>query len=179
MLSRWFALFIATSFLLTGCATVNPPPTVPQKVDLPRFMGDWYVVAGQLTWLEKEAYNGVETYELKEGGKIATTYTFRKGGFDGPVKTYHPSGYVFNRESNAEWRMQFVWPFEAAYLILFLDDEYRYTVIGEPGRKYLWIMARKPHIPDDVMKTILSHLEGIGYDVSKIKAMPQKWTESE
>ena len=77
-------------------------------------MGDWYVVAGQLTWLEKEAYNGVETYELKEGGKIATTYTFRKGGFDGPVKTYHPSGYVFNRESNAEWRMQFVWPFEAA-----------------------------------------------------------------
>ena len=65
------------------------------------------------------------------------------------------------------------------HLILFLDDEYRYTVIGEPGRKYLWIMARKPHIPDDVMKTILSHLEGIGYDVSKIKAMPQKWTESE
>lgn len=165
--------------LLAGCATVkDAPPVVDRKVELERFMGPWYVVAGRFTWLERNAYNGVESYELKPDGTIATTYAFRKGGFDGPLKTYYPSGSVFNRENNAEWRMQFLWPFKAAYLILFVDDEYRWTVIGEPSRKYLWIMAREPHIPDDIMESITARLAEIGYDTTKIVPMPQQWPEA-
>lgn len=163
--------------LVTGCATVRPPPVVSQKVDLNRFAGPWYVIAGQFTWLENGAHNGIESYELKPDGKIATTYEFRKGGFDGPLKRYHPTGAVFDHANNAEWRMQFLWPFKAKYLILFLDEAYRYTVIGEPGRKYLWIMAREPRIPAEVMTTITNRLAEIGYDTGKITFMPQQWPE--
>lgn len=164
--------------LACGCATTRiPPPVVDRPVDLERFMGDWYVVAGQFTWLERDAWNGIERYERRADGTIATTYTFRKGGTDGPLKRYHPSAIVVDRESNAEWGMQFLWPFRATYLILFLDADYRHTVIGEPDRKYLWIMARDPVIPDQTMNTITQRLSDIGYDPAKFVRMPQQWPE--
>jgi apolipoprotein D and lipocalin family protein len=164
--------------LAVGCATTRiPPPALNRKVDLPRFMGSWYVVAGQFTWLERDAWNGIETYQLEADGTIATTYTFRKGAVDGPLKRYRPSAIVIDRESNAEWGMQFLWPFRATYLILFLDEDYRYTVIGEPDRKYLWIMARDPVIPDDMMTTITQRLSELGYDPGKFVRMPQQWPE--
>lgn len=73
--------------------------------------------------------------------------------------------------------MQFLWPFRATYLILFLDDEYRYTVIGEPARKYLWIMSRDPIIPEQMMTTIKQRLSEIGYDPATFEYMPQQWPE--
>ena len=166
-------------WLASGCSTARvPPPVVNRQVDLQRFMGPWYVVAGQFTWLERDAWNGIETYRLEPDGTIATTYTFRKGGVDGPLKSYHPSAIVLDRESNTKWGMQFLWPFRATYLILFLDDEYRYTAIGEPDRKYLWIMARDPVIPDEMMRTITQRLTDIGYDAGKFVRMPQQWPEA-
>ena len=169
---------LGIAWLASGCATTRtPPPVVDKKVDLQRFMGPWYVVAGQFTWIERKAWNGIESYELKPDGTIATTYTFRKGGADGPLKSYHPSAIIVDRESNAEWGMRFLWPFRATFLILFLDEEYLYTVIGEPDRKYLWIMSRTPTIPDDVMKTIEQRMTDIGYDPAKFTRMPQVWPE--
>ena len=169
----------AAAWLAGGCAsTGTPPPVVDRKVDLERFMGPWHVVAGQFTWLERHAWNGIESYELEPDGTIATTYTFRKGAADGPLKSYHPSAIVYDRETNAVWGMRFLWPFRATFLILFLDDEYRYTVIGEPDRKYLWIMSRTPSIPDEVMQGIERRMREIGYDPAQFKRMPQVWPET-
>jgi apolipoprotein D and lipocalin family protein len=97
---------------LLGCQTTNTIHTVP-SVDLNRFMGDWYVIANIPTFIEKEAYNAVESYRLAEDGTIETTFKFNKGGFDGPLKTYNPRGYVRDEKSNAVWGMQFFWPFKA------------------------------------------------------------------
>lgn len=102
-----------------SCGAEAKPPlrAIERPVDLKRFMGDWYVIAHIPTFIEDEAFNGVESYRLDTDGTIATTYVFNNGSFDGPLKTYHPTGFVHNRATNAEWRMQFVWPFKAAYLI--------------------------------------------------------------
>ena len=75
-------------------------------------------------FLEKDAYNAVESYELSEDGSILTTFRFNKGSFDGPQKTMNPKAFVYNTETNAEWRMQFLWPFKAVYLITYLADDY-------------------------------------------------------
>ena len=74
---------IATCVAVSGCAGNQPPLETVDYVDLDRFMGDWYVIANIPTFLEKNAYNAVESYELDSDGTIATTFVFRKGGFDG------------------------------------------------------------------------------------------------
>lgn len=75
-----FILALAAGLLLPGCSTsrsVKPPLPLATNVNLPRFMGDWHVIANIPTFIERDAHDAV---------------------------------------TQAEWRMQFLWPFKAAYL---------------------------------------------------------------
>ncbi|MCO4811556.1 MAG: lipocalin family protein [Gammaproteobacteria bacterium] len=160
---------------IAGCASKGPEMKTVEEVDLERFMGPWYVIANIPTFLEKDAYNPVETYSLNDDGTIATHFTFRKGGFDGKAKEYHPKGFVLDTESNALWGMRFVWPIKADYRIVYLNDDYTQTIIGRQARDYVWIMARTPTISDPDYDKMLKFVESLGYDMTKVKRAPQRW----
>ncbi|EYC50938.1 membrane protein [Hylemonella gracilis str. Niagara R] len=161
--------------LLAGCQSspVAPMPTVPQ-VDLPRFMGDWYVIANIPTFIERGAHNAVESYRLDTDGTIATTFRFRADAFDGPEKVYNPRGFVLDA-SNALWGMRFVWPIKADYRITYLDANYSQTVIARQARDYVWIMARTPSISEADYATLVRHVTELGYDVNRLQKVPQRW----
>jgi apolipoprotein D and lipocalin family protein len=159
-----------------GCTSVpHPPVPVVEHVDLERFMGDWYVIASIPTWIERDAWNAVESYRLDPDGTIATTFTFRKGGFDGPEKRYTPRGYVVDRTSNAVWGMQFVWPIKADYRIAYLSSDYGQTVIAREERDYVWIMARTPQLSESEYERLKGFVASMGYDVSQLRKVPQDW----
>ena len=166
-------LILAAS--LSGCAAQGPEMKTVDHVNLEQFMGDWYVIASIPTFIEKEAYNAVESYALNDDGTIATTFRFRKGGFDGKQKEYNPKGFVQDTDSNALWGMRFIWPFKGDYRIVYLDSGYDVTVIGRQKRDYVWIMARTPEISDADYDEVSSFVESIGYDVSKLRKVPQQW----
>jgi apolipoprotein D and lipocalin family protein len=166
-------LGLALVFTVAACSSPEPLKTVAH-VDLQRFMGKWYVIANIPTAIEKGAHNAVESYRLDDDGSIETTFTFRDESFDGELKTYHPRGFV-SAGSNAVWGMQFVWPIKADYRIIYLDDDYKVTVIGRNKRDYVWIMARKPEIPDSEYAKILDMLGSVGYDTTQVQRVPQKW----
>ena len=167
--------------IVGGCASSNMPPleAMDRKVDLERFMGDWYVIGFIPVTIpffsEEGAHNAVESYRLTDEGVIETTYTFRKGAFDGPERRMTPKGWVHNEETNAEWRMQFLWPFKAAYLIVYLDEDYQRTIIGVPDRKYVWIMSRDPELSDAAYQELLDYVAHVGYDSEKVQSVPQRW----
>jgi apolipoprotein D and lipocalin family protein len=151
-------------------------PTV-DYVDIDRFMGDWYVVANIPTFLEKGAHNAVESYRLDPDGSIATTFTFREGGFDGELKQYNPRGFIRDTATNALWGMQFIWPIKADYRIVYLDKAYTKTVIGREARDYVWVMARKPELSDEEYEDIVQFVASIGYDISKMNRVPHQWPD--
>ena len=138
-------------------------------VDLNRFMEDWYVIANIPTFIEKDAYNATESYRLDDDGTVATTFRFNKGSLDGPLKEYHPRGYIRDKASNAVWGMQFVWPFKAEYRVIFLSEDYSKTIIGRSKRDYVWIMAREPAISDEEYTSIVDFLQKEGYDVKNLQ----------
>ena len=167
----------ACLLLIQGCTTVpdrEPLPTV-RDVDLQRFMGDWYVIAHIPTFIEDTAYNAIESYALDPDGTIATTFTFRDGGFDGAQKKYTPRGFVRDRVHNSTWGMQFVWPIKAEFLISYLDPGYTQTVIARNARDYVWIMARTPTIPEADYQRLVAQLRDWGYDTAKLRKVPQRW----
>ena len=164
---------------LAGCGSVpRPPVPLVDHVDLGRFMGDWYGIACIPTWIERDAWNAVESYRLDPDGTIATTFTYRKGGFDGPGKRYTPRGYVVDRTSNAVWGMQFVWPIKADYRISYLSTDYGTTVIAREARDYVWIMARTPEIGDADYARLVAFVGEMGYDTSKLRKVPQRWPDA-
>ena len=165
-----------TITLLTACSS-QPPMATVDKVDLQRFMGDWYVIANIPTFLEQGAHNPVESYALNADGTIATTFTFNADSFEGEKKIYHPKGFIRNTESNAEWGMQFIWPVKADYRIVYLDDDYQYTVIGRNSRDYVWIMARNAQIPDQIYGELRDFVIDLGYDPELLQKAPHQLPE--
>ncbi len=161
--------------LFTLAACTSPPPIGTAKaVDLERFMGDWYVIANIPTFIETNAYNAMESYRLAEDGTVATTFSFREGGFEGERKTYHPTGYIIDRQSNAVWGMQFIWPIKSDYRIISVNDAYDQTIIGRIQRDYVWLMARTPQISEGDYQRFLQVITEEGYDVSKVRKVPQQ-----
>ena len=71
--------------------------------------------------------------------------------------------------------MQFLWPFKMPFLIIELAEDYSYTVVGVPSRKYVWIMAREAQLDSDIYEKLLQRLSNIGYDISLIKKITQEW----
>jgi apolipoprotein D and lipocalin family protein len=167
------------ALLLAGCQASLPPIEPVDHVDLPRFMGDWYVIANIPTFLEEGAHNAVESYRLEDDGTVATTFTFRDGAFDGPLKTYNPRGFIRDTESNAVWGMQFVWPFKGDYRIIHLTDDYQVTVIGRNKRDYVWLMARTPELAPARYQEAVDVIADAGYDVSKLQRVPQRWPQED
>jgi apolipoprotein D and lipocalin family protein len=176
MTRQLVAVLLLAGLPLAGCQSsgLAPLPTVAH-VDLERFMGDWYVIACIPTYIEKGAYNAVESYRLAADGTIATTFTFRAGGFDGKPKRYTPRGFVFDRTSNAVWGMQFIWPLKADYRIVHLAPDYSLTMIAREKRDYVWIMARTPRIPDADYQRMLALAAAQGYEIDRIHKVPQRW----
>lgn len=164
------------SLLISGCSAQPPMASVPQ-VDLHRFMGDWYVVAAIPTRFERHAYNAVESYALRQDGRIQTTFRYRQGGFDGVLKTMHPIGSVRPGTGNAVWSMQFVWPFKAEYVIAWLDPGYRFVIIGRSKRDYVWVMARTPQIAAPFYDLLTLRVASLGYDPTLLRRVPQQWPE--
>jgi apolipoprotein D and lipocalin family protein len=174
MLTARHSGVLALVLMLSACSSA---PTIPvaERVDLERFMGDWYVIANIPTAPEKGAHNAVESYRLDQDGSIATTFTFREGSFDGPEKVMRPRGFIRDRESNAVWGMQFVWPIKAEYLVAYVDEDYTETIIARSRLDYVWVMARTPQIPAEDFDRLRQQVADLGYDVNKLQKVPQRW----
>ena len=164
---------------LGACQSTQTPLATAPHVDLERFMGDWYVIANIPTFIERNAHNAVESYRLDSDGSIATTFTFNKGAFDGPAREYHPRGFVQDRQTNAVWGMQFIWPIKADYRIVYVSPNYQHTIVGREARDYVWIMARTPEISDSDYQALLAMVQHEGYEVDKVKRVPHRWKNNE
>lgn len=172
MLYKRIALCIALIFV--GACQSNKSLKTVDYVDIQRFMGDWFVIANIPTFLEKDAYNPLESYRLDDDGSIATTFSFNAGAIDGEKKVYKPRGFITNTETNAEWGMQFLWPIKADYRIVYLDEDYQHTVIGRNNLDYVWIMARQPKISEKMMKELTQFVASLGYDSSLLELAPHQ-----
>ena len=163
--------------MLAGC-TRNVRPIEPvAHVDVQRFMGPWYVIASIPSFPEKRAYNAIESYDLLADGRIQTTFRYRNDGFDTPLKTMRPVGTVQPHTGNAVWGMQFIWPIKAEYIVAYLDDGYRETIIARNKRDYVWIMARTPSIPQTDYDGLVERVRNLGYSTQNLRKVPQQWPE--
>ncbi|WP_435015026.1 lipocalin family protein [Xanthomonas arboricola] len=170
--SMLFLLTLAVYGSASGSEARSALPRA-DNVDVPRFMGDWYVIAHIPTRPERKAYDAVERYALRPNGRIQTTFTFRKGSFQAPLKSMHPIGRVADNGNGALWSMQFIWPFRAEYVIAWRDADYTQTIVARSKRDYVWYMARTPQVSDADYQQAVARIAAMGYDVSQLRRVPQ------
>ena len=163
--------------LLAGCANAGTPIEPVSFVDLPRYMGRWYVVGIIPTRFERGSHNPVETYRLDRNGNVCTWYRYRPDGFDAPVELLESTGLVVPGTGNAEWKVRFFGLFKAQYKVGWLAPDYGQVLIVRDARDYLWYMARTPTVSENDYQAMLTRAARMGYDIRRIERVPQRWPE--
>lgn len=171
------AAFMAAALAACHGARAERPIAPVSRVDLSRYMGRWYVIASIPTGFESDEYNPVETYRPQPDGSICTSFRFREGGFGGPLKKIHSVASVVGGTGNAEWRVQLFWVLRAQYIVAWLAPDYSAVIVGRDARDYMWMMARTPQIPTDEYRRLLTKVQAMGYDLSRVRKSPQRWPE--
>ena len=169
------AILAAVACLAVGCASVKEPLRTVPHVDLPRYMGDWYVIANIPYFAEKNCFDSIESYALRPDGDIDNWFTCRKKSFEAPLERQATAlAIVDDKTSNSAWHIKFFKIISVKYLILDLDPDYQWVAVGHPSRRYGWIMARARTLPEATYQGILTRLGEQGYDTSRFGKVPQR-----
>jgi len=137
------------------------------SVDLNKYAGRWYEIARLPARFQKDCDSDViATYTLRAGGKVHVLNQCRKAS--GEIKKADGTAKIVDKTTNARLKVTFFWPFYGDYWILELGDQYEYAVVGEPGRKYLWILSRSPQMDEKLYQSLLTKIAAQGFDTSKL-----------
>jgi apolipoprotein D and lipocalin family protein len=168
--------------LLGETMAQEPLPVTPvEQVDLSRYCGTWYEIARFPNWFQRKCTCCTSAeYSILPDGRIKVINRCQKA--DG---NYSIAEGIAKKEdsdgSNAKLKVRFApswlgWiPFVwGTYWIIDLAPDYSYAVIGEPSRKYLWILSRTKNIVPSEYEKVISRLKGMGYDTDKLIPSGQK-----
>ena len=91
----------------------------------------------------------------------------------GKAKLKHPKAVP----AAGELRVSFFGPFYSDYRIIELAPDYSYAVVTGSDKRFLWILAREPVMPENRLRPILERLAKLGFDVGKLE-YPEQPPES-
>ena len=149
---------------------------VVQSVDLTRYVGLWYEISRLPNTFQKKC-SGVVTanYTMRADGKIEVINRCLKAS--GKYATAKGTAKIVDKKTNAKLKVTFFWPFYGDYWILDLGPNYEYAVVGEPGRKYLWILSRSPQMDEELYQQLLQKMAAQGFNTELMIRTSQPITE--
>jgi apolipoprotein D and lipocalin family protein len=177
-------LSLATACTGTGASSGSTPgtgalPTVA-SVDLARYAGTWYEIARLPAFFQKQCLGDVTaTYTPLPGKGVEVVNRCRTGtgsapAFDtatGLARTLDASNAVLQVSflpSALRW-LPIGW---GDYQVIALDPDYRWVMVGEPGRRYLWILSRTKTLPPGVQDTLVKRARDLGFPTDQIVPTP-------
>jgi apolipoprotein D and lipocalin family protein len=165
----------------TKVAPLPTLQTVP-SVDLQRYMGAWHQVALIPNRFQKQCVaNTKAEYALLETGQVRVTNSCTKA--DGQNEKAEgrarlaKEAKLSDQKSLSPPKLQVrfapawlgwldaVW---GNYWVIQLAEDYRYAVVGEPGREFLWVLAREPKLKPEDRTAIEARLKEQGYDPARL-----------
>ena len=165
-------LIIILNMLAVSCNQKHEVKVV-SSVDLNRYTGTWYEIARLPNSFEKDLICTTANYTLRPDGRITVLNKGRKTGEMSKERSAKGVAWIPDKSAPTKLKVRFFWPFSGDYWILSLDKDYRFALIGEPGRKYLWILSREKRIDDVTYKSLLDTAVLNGYNVSQIIKVDQ------
>jgi apolipoprotein D and lipocalin family protein len=154
--------------MLFSCkkGTIDLP--VVREVDIEKYSGTWYEIARLPNSFEKGLKCVTATYTLREDGKIEVINRGHKTGKPGKISKIKGVARIPDKNQPAKLKVTFFWPFSGNYYIIELDKDYRYALVGEPSRKYLWILARDKKLDMKIYESLLKKAEEMGFDSKSV-----------
>lgn len=171
-----FALVVLAGFLAIGFAhsAENLDPKTASNIDLKRYQGTWYELARLPMYFQRDCAQSEARYLLKDDGNVAVTNRCRTHDGEWQQASGTASPQVEGKTDKLwvvfdNWFSRLLpWAGKGDYWILYVDDHYKTAVVGNPNRKYLWLLSRTPNVPEWVKQEMLGKARQQGYDTSRL-----------
>lgn len=145
--------------------------TVPH-VDVNRYIGLWYEIADIPSRFQSGLSNVQAEYGIRSDGLISVNNTGTKGLY-GNVSGI--AGYAWpTDDTNARLLVRFFWPFVGEYLVMELDDDYQWVVVGHTTREFLWILSRNKTMDEDLYVNLTARARKQHFDTNRLVKMVHK-----
>ena len=145
---------------------------MPEKVqpisnfDIQRYLGTWYEIARLDHSFERGLEKITAEYSVRDDGAIRVInrgYSIDKREWD----SAEGKAYFVNEETEGYLKVSFFGPFYGSYVIFEIDeDDYQYAFVSGPDLTYLWLLARSPSVPEDVLQRFQAAAKERGFDTT-------------
>lgn len=167
---RRLVLILPLLFAACAKAPEGPPPATVASVDLSRYAGTWHEIARFPNSFQdgrRACTNTTATYTGRPDGTVGVVNRCRNA--QGEEVTATASAYAVEGSGNAKLRVTFFWPFYGDYWVIGLDPEYRWAVVGAPGRNYLWVLSRTAEMSEADYAAAVEVARGQGFEVGRLR----------
>lgn len=166
-------LLISVIICLFSCKSHPSLPTV-SNVDLKQYMGKWYEVAKLPNSFEKGLVCITAEYQLTKDGNVEVFNRGRDIKNTSIKKSARAVAVLPDKKRPGELKVSFFRPFYGNYYIIALDSNYQYSLVGDPSRKYLWVLSRNRSLDPLVYDRLLEIAKSKGFDISKVEKTNQE-----
>ena len=150
-------------------------PRVPQPaktVDLQRYLGKWYELARYENRFERGCRDVTAEYRMRSDGRVDVINACRTTA--GGHKVSCGRAKVVRESGNAKLKVSFFGPFYFGdYWILDHDEDYQWSIVGEPSGCYLWILHRESSPEPARLESLRRKAASLGYDLRMLRLTPQ------
>lgn len=159
---------VALSLLLNGCVGMPVGVTPVEPFNLDRYLGRWYEIARLDHPFEWGLSEVTADYSIRDDGLVRVV----NRGYNqatGRWKQAEGKAMFVRKPTQGFLKVSFFGPFYGSYIVFALDqDNYNYTLISGPNPSYLWILARQPHLSDDVKQRLIATARDKGFIVDDL-----------
>lgn len=164
---RFLAAAVLTLSATIGHAQNTDDPTVVQNFEPARFLGLWHQIARSPNFNQRHCVRSHAEYSAMPTGEVSVFNTCYKN--DGTKSTISGKAWIpdANEPAKLKVRLDGV-PFTADYWVIELDPLYQWAVTSGPKKGFVYILARKAPMDPVLLQSIVSTLEGKGFETSKL-----------
>lgn len=154
-------------------AIAKPPLQAVPELDLARYAGTWHEIARLPMYFERKCARDITaTYTPREDGTITVRNACVKADgvnmvSEGVARKTGADPAKLEVRFAPGWlsALPFVW---ADYWVIAVDTDYRWAIVGEPGREYLWILSREPTLDAKTFEDLKGRARMMGYDLAEL-----------
>jgi len=164
--------FFIIVLLFISCKSNQALPTV-ENVDINKYVGTWYEIARFPNFFEKGLECVTAEYSLLESGKIKVVNKGHKTSDVSKINTAIGTAWVPDKNKTGQLKVRFFWPFSGDYYIIALDSNYQSALVGDPSRKYLWVLNRATTMNDSSYHKLLNIAHQNNFDTTLLMKVNQ------
>lgn len=161
-------VWLSLSLLLGGCLGMPEGVEPVEDFDRDAYLGTWYEIARLDHSFERGLSRVSAEYSLRDDGGLRVI----NRGYDaasGEWQSAEGRAYFVDSPQRGHLKVSFFGPFYSSYVVFELDHEdYQYAFVSGYNREYLWLLARTPEVPTELIQSFRNRARQFGFAVDEL-----------